>query len=573
MKTRIALTILLVLIIGISLIFVGCDFITKPDDSANSGTNDSTNDSTNSGTNDSTNDDTDTGCKHIYGEWTLFSDGFCEERIYKHVCVFCQNLEWKQGSEIDHNWIFSEKVDPTCSSMGYSENICTICGKTSKFDVLPSGSNHNYQYLITENTHTKYCTDCYTYYTNSHSFSAGNVCTECGYERIVYDNPLAGTYNITIWVSEIDGMTDLFRRQIEEFERLNPGIFINANIAGVTEADAGSQVICDVYSAPDIYCIYQDQLHRLVQANAISTPPSAIASQLVAANSVSSVKSASVEDTIYAYPLTDDNGYYMYYDKSIITNPDSLEEIIADVEAYNRANPYSQKYIRFNLENAWYSASFFFATGCTSQWTINEDGEFIGVNDNFNSEAGLIAMKGMQKLAQSPCYGSDNDTIDDQTAVVITGMWAIDSVEEAFGANLAATDLPSFTVDGETYHLGSFSGNKLMCVKPQADTKKAEVLHLLAQYLTGEECQMQRYENFGWGPSNLEAQQSEELQSNIHFAALAKQGEYAVSQGMIHGSWWYIGAALGGQAKYAYDVNDLQAALEEYERQVNAQIN
>ena len=78
-------------------------------------------------------------------------------------------------------------------------------------------------------------------------------------------NPLAGTYDITMWVSEKEGVADLFKTQIKAFMDANPGIVINAQIEGVSEADAGSKVIADVASAPDIYCFAQDQLARLVQ--------------------------------------------------------------------------------------------------------------------------------------------------------------------------------------------------------------------------------------------------------------------------------------------------------------------
>ena len=246
----------------------------------------------------------------------------------------------------------------------------------------------------------------------------------------------------------------------------------------VTEADAGSKVVADVASAPDIFCFAQDQLARLVQAAALAQPGKGAAETIKANNDAGAVAAASVAGELYAYPMTSDNGYYMYYDTSIISEEDaeSLEAIIAACEANNVK-------FRYALENAWYTASFFFATGCKSNWTMNADGEFTSVEDDFNSAAGLAAMKGMQKLATSPCYDSNADIFTD-AGVVITGIWNASAAAEHFGENLGATDLPSFEVDGTSYHLGSYTGNKLMGVKPQNDPKKAAVLSLLAQYLT-----------------------------------------------------------------------------------------
>ena len=372
---------------------------------------------------------------------------------------------------------------------------------------------------------------------------------------------LTGTYNITMWVSEKEGVAEQFQRQIDAFEAANPGIVINAEIEGVAEGDSGSRVIADVATAPDIYCFAQDQLARLVQAAALAAPGKGAQETIKANNDAGAVASATVAGTIYAYPLTSDNGYYLYYDKSIVKNPESLEDIIADCEKNNVK-------FRYGLENAWYTASFFFATGCKSEWTMSEDGTFTAVSDNFNSPEGLIAMKGMQKLAKSPCYDSNADIFTNAGAIV-TGIWNAETAESHFGENFAVTDLPSFSVDGKDYHLGSFTGNKLMGVKPQSDAKRATVLSKLAQYLTGEECQNQRYESFQWGPSNLKAQASEAVQSNPSLAALAKQNAYGKPQGQIHGGWWDITRVLGAAAKSAKDDAALETALKNYQSAIN----
>ena len=375
---------------------------------------------------------------------------------------------------------------------------------------------------------------------------------------------LTGTYDVTLWVSELEGVADLTKTQIEAFMKENPGIVINAQIEGVTEADAGSKVIADVASAPDIYCFAQDQLARLVQASALASLGKAAQATVAANNDAGSVAAGTVAGTMYAYPMTSDNGYYMYYDKSIIS-----EEEAEDLASIVAACEKSGKKFRYALENAWYTASFFFATGCHSNWTMNQDGEFTSVDDTFNSPEGIIAYKGMQILTNSSCYDSNADIFTD-AAVVITGIWNANAAADHFGDNLGATDLPSFTVDGKAYHLGSYTGNKLMGVKPQNDAKKAAVLSLLAQYLTNEQCQLDRYNQFQWGPSNKNAQSSEAVQANLSLAALAKQGEYGQPQGQIHGSWWDIAKLLGADAKAG---KDAQESLNEYDAAIDAVLN
>ncbi len=388
----------------------------------------------------------------------------------------------------------------------------------------------------------------------------------CGKKEKTDDlSALNGTYDITVWVSEVDGVKALTEQQIDKFEADNPGIVLNATIEGVSESDSATLMITSVEDGADIFCFAQDQLARLVMAGALSPLGEATAAQVTEMNDAGSVRAASVGGTIYCYPLTADNGYFMYYDKSVIpeSDLDSLEKIIADCEKAGRL---------FSMEletSAWYNAAFFFGAGCKSEWITDENGEFVSVNDDFNSDKGVIALKGMQKLLKSSSYNSSSSTADFSaavpSAVVISGTWGLDDAKKGLGANFAATDLPSFTVDGKEYHLGSFSGNKLLGVKPQTDAKRAAVLQKLALYLTGEECQVQRFESKGWGPSNKKAMASEAVQKDVALTALGLQNKYAIPQGQIHGSWWDIAKVYAVSAKSATTDAELKKALQDYQ--------
>ncbi len=377
---------------------------------------------------------------------------------------------------------------------------------------------------------------------------------------------LAGTYDITIWVA--NEIVDLTKAQIEKFNQTNElGIVFNATVEAVSEADAATQMITDVEAGGDIFCFAQDQFARLVQAGALAKLGVKAAETVNAANAAGAVAAASAGDSLYAYPLTADNGYFMYYDKSVIPEEhiDSLEALIADCEA-------AQKYFSMEMQtSAWYLASFFFATGCVSEWTTDDNGEFIKVKDTFNSPEGLIAVKGMEKLVKSPMHlsAADASGFANGAAIVVTGTWAYNDIAAILGDNMGIADLPSFEVDGQSYHLGSFAGFKLLGVKPQTDPVKAAALHQLAQYLTGEEAQMERFNERAWGPSNLNAQASEAVQANPGLVALNAQAPYSTVQGDIHGSWWDIAKVIGDDVKAAADEAGLQAALDNYYNKIN----
>ncbi|MBR5960119.1 MAG: extracellular solute-binding protein [Clostridia bacterium] len=372
---------------------------------------------------------------------------------------------------------------------------------------------------------------------------------------------IAGTYDITVWVAE--KIVDLTKQQIENFNATNQlGIKFNATVEAVSEADAATQMITDVEAGGDIFCFAQDQFARLVQAGALAKLGVKASETVAAENDAGTVAASTSGDQLYAYPLTSDNGYFMYYDKSIIPEEDvdSLEKLIADCEA-------AQKYFAFEMQSsAWYNASFFFATGCKSEWTTDNDGNFISVNDTFNSPEGLIAVKGMKKLVDSPFHlsSSQGSEFASNAAIVVTGTWSYEEIKGILGDNMGVTDLPSFEVDGQEYHLGSFNGCKLMGVKPQVDAVKGAAVAQLALYLTGYDCQMERFNTVSWGPSNLKAQADDAVQANPGLAALLKQAPYSVPQGQIHGSWWDIGKVISDDVKEAEDEAGLQAALDNY---------
>jgi arabinogalactan oligomer/maltooligosaccharide transport system substrate-binding protein len=372
---------------------------------------------------------------------------------------------------------------------------------------------------------------------------------------------LAGTYDITVWVAE--AIVDLTKQQIADFNAGNEyGIVFNAKVEAVSESEAATQMITDVEAGGDIFCFAQDQFARLVQAGALVKLGKKAAETVAANNDAGTVAAATSGDTIYAYPLTSDNGYFMYYDKSVIPEEDvdSLEKLIEDCEK-------AGKYFSMEVQtSAWYLASFFFATGCKSEWTTDDAGKFISVNDTFNSPNGLIAAKGMKKLVSSPAHLSSSaaSELASGAAVVVTGTWAYEDISKILGDNMGVTDLPSFEVDGTEYHLGSYNGCKLLGVKPQVDTAKGAALAQLALYLTGEKAQMERFESRAWGPSNLADQASEAVQSNPGLAALLKQAPYSVPQGQIHGSWWDLAKVIGDDVKNAEDEAGLQKALDNY---------
>jgi len=382
------------------------------------------------------------------------------------------------------------------------------------------------------------------------------------------ENPLAGEYEIKVWVA--DAIVDLTDAQIKRFNETNEdGIVFKYTIEKMGEGDAASNMVQDVEAGADIYCFAQDQLSRLIRAKALAKLGVKAKEYVAATYDADSVAAVTLDDTMYAYPLTADNGYFMYYDKSVIPDEDvdSLEKLIEDCEK-------AGKYFSFDLKNVWYSAGFFFGAGCTSDWEMDGDGNVLSVKDTFNSDRGLVALKGMKKLLDSTAWNNSSEVsaFESNSAIVVSGTWGSDTAKKILGDNLGVADLPSFEVDGENVHIGSYFGFKLMGIKPQEDPAKNQALNKLAQFLTGKECSLERHESNGWGPANLEAQAEDSVKNDPILAAVYEQKEYGVVQLAIGGAWWNIGNVIADEAKEAADEEALKQVLVNYENKIQASL-
>ena len=364
--------------------------------------------------------------------------------------------------------------------------------------------------------------------------------------------------DLKVWVA--DAAVDFTNEQVEAFKAANPE-FADMTVAvePVGEGDAASKVITDVEAAADIFGFAQDQLARMVAAGALELVEPGNAEIVAAENDAGSVSAVTLGGEMYAYPLTSDNGYFLYYDKSVVSDPSTLEGILADCEAAGKS-------FYMEINSGWYQTAFFFGAGCTLTYDSDDEGNLVKCNADYASENGLKALKAMIALSKSPAF-VNGSSISNATNVgaIVDGTWDAVAAQELFGDNYAAAKLP--TVDG--WQLSGFGGFKMLGVKPQTDEDKLAACDALAAWLSSGEVQLARYEALGWGPSNLAAQQSDAVKADVALSALAEQLAYTIPQGQYPGDYWSLATGLGDRiiAKEFDDADDdaLMAALTEFQ--------
>lgn len=311
----------------------------------------------------------------------------------------------------------------------------------------------------------------------------------------------------------------------------------------VSEADAAGTITTDVSAGADVYAFANDQLLVLQRAGALAQVGGSYLEDIRANNSASSVEAATFDGKVYAYPYSDDNGYFLYYDKSKVDSPETLAGILEDCAASG------SKFI-FDLDNSWYDAAFFFGAGASYEVTYNSDGSVNTVACDFDDATkGTVAGKAMIELANSSAFlnGDDNSITAELTGgtfgAAVSGTWNAKVISETLGENYAACKLPTFEVDGQTYQMGSFAGCKLYGVNPTSD--HLADAHRLAAFLSGEEMQQKRYDDMQIGPSNTKVAASDAVKANIALAALADQAQYATAQIAVPGGFWTAVEAFG----------------------------
>ena len=376
------------------------------------------------------------------------------------------------------------------------------------------------------------------------------------------DNAPAATGSLKVWVAE--ATVEFTKAQIAAFMEAHPEYAgFEVAVEPVGEGDAAGNMLTDVTAGADIFGFPQDQLARLVAADALIELSDENTAIVKEENDAGSVAAATMGGTIYAYPMTSDNGYFLYYDKSVVTDPSNLEAILADCEKAGKS-------FYYDLRSGWYQPAFFFGAGCELTYDTDDTGAFTACNIDYASDKGVGAFKALIEVAKSPAFVNGSSVSNaTNAAAIIDGTWDADAAKSMFGDNYACAKLPTVKINGVDTQLGGFGGFKLLGVKPQTDETKLALCDELALYLTSEEVQLARYNEVFWGPSNIKAKADPAVQADEALAALGAQLAFTVPQGQYPGDYWGLAEALGDDiiaGKYN-DADDaaLLAALQNFQ--------
>lgn len=346
-------------------------------------------------------------------------------------------------------------------------------------------------------------------------------------------SPVSDTVHLTVWGAAEDEA--LFGQIIAGFEDEYSGqADFDITYTPQSEGHCTDALMADLENGADVFAFADDQLNTLVAAGAlepVNNPASVMESSLHEA-----VLAASVNDTLYALPLTADNGYFLYYNKDYF----SEEDILSFDQMLSIAAEQGKK-VSMEWSSGWYVYALFGNTGLTVG--LNDDGmtNYCTWNATDGSIKGIDVAQSMVEIAGHPGFVSTDDAgflegvQNGQIIAGINGVWNAVAVEKVWGSSFGAAKLPSYTCAGKQVQMASFSGYKLIGVN--AYSKESMWASRLAEWITNEENQMRRFLMRGQGPANIHAAASKEVQSSPAITALLEQSEFSNLQ-RVGGNFW-----------------------------------
>ena len=141
--------------------------------------------------------------------------------------------------------------------------------------------------------------------------------------------PPAGSESVTLLVWGPSEEQAVYTQLAEAYKaKLPENVKFRMSYADVGEGDAATNVVGDVDTAADIFIFADDQLNRLVENRVLLELPESYANTVTERDSAASVANATNnEDKLVAFPLSDDNGYFLYYNKYYFASTDEVKDL------------------------------------------------------------------------------------------------------------------------------------------------------------------------------------------------------------------------------------------------------
>jgi len=348
--------------------------------------------------------------------------------------------------------------------------------------------------------------------------------------------------NVHLTIASDVAPEEILEEQIAKFQQIHSSEVI---LSYTIKEQSSDDILLSPRNASDIFNIANDRVDELWKAGTlleITDNPEAVISAAGGAGSTG-VDVVTRDGKIYGYPLSSGNGYFLYYNKSYLSEEDVTElDKILDIAAKNG------KKFTMDFSSGWYLYSFFKGAGLNLDYNEDKAANICNWNAKDTPHSGLSVVESMLKITGHDGFlylPNENfvENVKNDTVIAgVSGQWHAEELAKIWGDNLGAAKLPTYTLDGEQIQMASFTGYRIVGVNSY--TQSPEWAMKLAAYLTNDETQLKRFAAIGQCPANVAAANSEAVKTAPAVAAMAEQAPYAYIQ-HVADPFWNASSQLG----------------------------
>ena len=350
----------------------------------------------------------------------------------------------------------------------------------------------------------------------------------------------------------------ILKEQAKAFEKKYADKNVKIEVVAQEESDAGTQVLNNSEAAADVFAFPSDQITKLTQAKALLPVYDNYVDDISKNHTAAAVDTVKGDlngkEVLYAFPETD-NGYYLVYDKSVISDEDakSWEGVLAACKKAGR------QFI-MDAGNGYYSCMFPF-TGGLKLDGLEGDAQDTQKFNKYDEDEVAQTMSAFSELFHKYKDTFVSATVDKVSAgfstakrtcgAGIDGTWNAAVNKEALGKDFGVTVLPTINVNGKDKKTVAMIGYKYIGVK--SVTKFPNASEELANYLVSAECQKTRLDKLGWTPTN----KGVEVEGNDAINTMLEEAKTFVVQANIIQAFWDPMANLGNKVYKADEKSDV----------------
>ena len=334
------------------------------------------------------------------------------------------------------------------------------------------------------------------------------------------------------------GEMDFMKSLLEKFNT-STGSSVKFEVTQWEEGNGPDNLPQSLADGPDIYPYVSDQTIGFYQRNALAQLPNSAVADIKANMGEKYANYAKLNGTskYIGYPFASDNGYVMFYNKTLAANAGisdmsnvSMTELL---EAAKKANGGEGYEVDFPINNAFYAAGSLMSYSKDESGnakslytlTMKSGGTSYSVSSTFDSAVGIAAAKQIRGLFDyTGTLMLATDAPADGVLATIVDCSKVSGFKTRLGNDYAVAPLP-FIDDSKTVRYANYSGLKFYGINPGRAATHMDLANRVAQYLVSESAQLERFNVLKYKPTLSSLLAKPEIADEPHIKALTAQGD------------------------------------------------